>query len=74
MIDTYSQEWRRICEARWVIRECENEAEYMAGIIKTRGKHGCKMLDDDVKMLRPLMDRFTKKVAAELIEQMKKKA
>lgn len=71
MIDTYSQEWRRICEARWVIRECPDEDAYMLGIQKTRGKRGYEMLRDDVTMLRPLMDKFTKKLAADLIKQMK---
>lgn len=71
MIDTYSSEWRRICEARWVLRECQHQAEYMQGVKEKRGTRGYNMLARDVAMVRPHINNFTLRIAAKLIAEMK---
>jgi hypothetical protein len=71
MIDTYSDEWRRICEARWVLRECRDIQRYYDGVLKFRGPIGQQMLMRDVMLVRPHIHHFTKKTAADLIAAMK---
>jgi hypothetical protein len=70
MIDTYSQEWRRITEALWVLRDCKDRASYMKGVLEKRGKKGHDMLRNDVALVRPHIGHFTKRIAAGLIEKM----
>ncbi len=71
MIDTYSEEWRRITEARWVLRECRDTKRYLDGVLKARGQAGYDTLVTDIQRVRFYNDKFTKRVAAELIQQMK---
>lgn len=73
MIDTYSNEWRRICEARWVLREAKNKKTYLDGIRERRGQKAADELIDDVALVRPHIDYFTKKIAIYLIAEMKDK-
>jgi hypothetical protein len=70
-IDTYSEEWRRLTEARWVLRECKHMGEYLKGVKEKRGDSGHKLLLDDIYRVRPHLHSMTKKVALEIIEQMK---
>jgi hypothetical protein len=70
VIDTYSPEWRRICEARWVLLECRDQKKYLEGVREKRGAKGHQMLVDDIKAVRPHIDKFTKRIAAELIARM----
>lgn len=70
-LDTYSNEWRRITEARWFLRECEDTVKYARAVAEKRGEKAKDQLLRDVMLVRPHMDNFTKRVAAQLIEQMK---
>lgn len=71
MINTYSNEWRRLCEARWVLREAPNKKKYLDGIRERRGEKAAQELMDDVALVRPHIDHFTKRIAIELIAKMK---
>lgn len=70
-LDTYCEEWRRITEARWYLRECSDRERYIDGVARIRGEARANQLLRDVLMVRPHMDHFTKRVAAQLIEQLK---
>ncbi len=70
-LDTYSPEWRRITEARWVLRECSNIKNYLDGVKQRRGEAGYTMLVNDIKLVRPHIDNFTKRLAIELVQQLK---
>ena len=70
-LDTYCDEWRRITEARWYLRECRNQRDYISGVTAKRGEAGAAQLMRDARLLMPHMNNFTKRVAADLIEQLK---
>lgn len=69
-INTYSNEWRRICEARWVLYDCKNSERYMEGVLAKRGPKGHAQLQADVWLVRQHLGHFTKRVAKQLIDQM----
>lgn len=70
-LDTYCEEWRRITEARWVLRECVNREAYLLGVKDKRGDKGYTMLLRDINMVRPHIHNFTKRLAVELVQQLK---
>lgn len=72
MIDRASEEWRRICEARWVLRECKDIKGYMAAVLHSRGRDAHNMLMNDIVLVRPHIECFTKKIAAEIVAKMQK--
>lgn len=48
-IDTYSEEWRRICEARHVMKlEKEKRREYYQKVAENRGREAAQELKDEV--------------------------
>ena len=69
-INTYSPEWRRICEARWVLYDCKDSVRYMEGVLAKRGAKAHAELQADVLLVRQHAHNFTKRVAKQLIEQM----
>ena len=49
-MDTCSEEWRRECEARWVLtHDADWRQEYYKGVAKHRGESAAKQLVEDVK-------------------------
>lgn len=70
-LDTYCDEWRRICEARWYLRDCKDRRGYYDGVVKVRGYEAGQQMLRDAQLVAPHNRHFTKKLAAQLIEQMR---
>jgi hypothetical protein len=50
MIDTHSEEWRRKCEARWVLKlpTVAARREYLARVEKARGAKAVEELKEQI--------------------------
>jgi len=52
-MDTTSEEWRRECEARWVLQhDADWRQAYYEGVEKARGEAAARQLVEDVKRER----------------------